>query len=314
MLGYVLILLATVCFGAQNLITRVLFIPSDLFGVVETGGFVEPTLPNSFLLMFMRMVVGVPLMAVLLPPVYPPMWSDLRRLGSTSYRRELYLALVGGLLMFSYLALLYVAVGRIAAGIALTLFFTFPVYTALLDWYWFGHRPSTSRWAILALILLGSALTIPMTGAAIASWVGVVFGLASGIVYAFYTVAAQKAFETFHPVPFTGISFAVTLVLSAVSLLLWPGDLAGLLWPALWVGGLLSAIATLTGHVLNNLGIRVVGATAASMLGAANPALTAVLAWGVLQEQLSPVQWLGVLLVTVSVGLLSLTKPSSPVK
>lgn len=308
MVGYVLILLATICFGAQNLITRVLFIPSNLLGLVETGGFVEPTLPNSFLLMFMRMAVGVPLMAVLLPPVYPPLWSDLRRLRSADYRRELYLALVGGVLMFSYLALLYVSVGRIAAGIALTLFFTFPVYTALLDWYWFGHRPSLSRWAILALILLGSALTIPMTGAAIASWVGVVFGLASGVVYAFYTVAAQKAFETFHPVPFTGISFAVTLVLSAVSLLLWPGDLAGLLWPALWVGGLLSAIATLTGHVLNNLGIRSVGATAASMLGAANPALTAVLAWGILQEQLSLVQGLGVLLVTVSVGLLSFTK------
>ncbi|MBD2233974.1 DMT family transporter [Phormidium tenue] len=310
MLGYVLILLATICFGAQNLITRVLFTPSNLFGVLETGGFVEPTLPNSFLLMFMRMAVGVPLMAVLLPPVYPPMWSDLRRLGSADYRRELYLALVGGVLMFSYLALLYVSVGRIAAGIALTLFFTFPVYTAVLDWYWFGHRPSTGRWAILALILLGSALTIPMTGAAIASWVGIVFGLASGVVYAFYTVVAQKAFETFHPVPFTGMSFAVTLVLSAASLLLWPGDLVGLLWPALWVGGLLSAIATLTGHVLNNLGIRSVGATAASMLGAANPALTAVLAWGMLQEQLSVVQGLGVLLVTVSVGLLSLTKPS----
>ncbi|WP_035986813.1 DMT family transporter [Leptolyngbya sp. KIOST-1] len=310
MLGYVLILLATVFFGAQNLITRVLFTPSDLLGLVETGGFVAPTLPNSFLLMFMRMAVGVPLMAVLLPPVYPPLWTDLRRLGSVTYRRELYLALVGGVLMFAYLALLYVSVGRIAAGIALTLFFTFPVYTALLAWYWFGHRPNLSRWAILGLILVGSALTIPMTGAAIESWLGVAFGLGSGVVYAFYTVVAQEAFETFHPVPFTAISFAVTLVLSAACLLLWPGELAGLLWPALWVGGLLSAIATLTGHVLNNLGIRSVGATAAAMIGAANPALTAVLAWGVLQEQLSVVQGLGVLLVTVSVGLLSLTKPS----
>lgn len=310
MLGYFLILLATVFFGAQNLITRVLFTPSDLLGLVETGGFVDPTLPNSFLLMFMRTLIGVPLMAVLLPPVYPPLWADLRRLGTSNYRRELYLALVGGGLMFGYLALLYVAVGRVAAGIALTLFFTFPVYTALLAWLWFGHRPSFSRWAILALILLGSGLTIPTTGGAIESWLGVAFGLGSGVMYAFYTVVAQKAFETFHPVPFTGISFAVTLVLSAICLLFWPGNLAGLLWPALWVGGLLSAIATLTGHVLNNLGIRTVGATAASMLGAANPALTAVLAWGVLQEQLSLVQGLGVLLVTVSVGLLSLTKPA----
>jgi drug/metabolite transporter (DMT)-like permease len=271
---------------------------------------VEPTLPNSFLLMFMRMVVGVPLMAVLMPPVYGEFWPDLRRLGAPQYRRELGLALVGGGLMFGYLALLYVAVGRIAAGIALTLFFTFPVYTALLDWAWFGQRPSLGRWLILGLILVGSGLTVPLTGSAVESWLGVAFGLASGVVYAFYTVVAQRAFETFHPVPFTTVSFAVTLVLSAASLLLWPGELAGLLWPALWVGGLLSAIATLSGHVLNNLGIRSVGATAAAMLGAANPALTAVLAWAVLQEQLSAVQGLGVLLVTTSIGLLSLTKPS----
>lgn len=309
MLGYGLILLATLCFGAQNLITRVLFIPSDLWGVVQTGGFVEPTLPNSFLLMFMRMAVGVPLMAALMPSVYGQFWPDLGRLRSPTQRRELVLSLVGGGLMFSYLALLYVAVGRIAAGIALTLFFTFPVYTALLDWAWFGQRPSAGRWAILGLILLGSGLTMPLAAGAIDSRLGVVFGLASGVVYAFYTVVAQKAFETVHPVPFTTVSFAVTLVLSAGSLVLWPGDLAGLLWPALWVGGLLSALATLTGHVLNNLGIRSVGATAASMLGAANPALTAVLAWAVLQEQLTTVQGLGVLLVTVSVGLLSLSKP-----
>lgn len=309
-MGYVLILLAAVCFGAQNLITRVLFNPSDLGGVFQTGGFVAATLPNSFLLMFMRMAVGVPLMAVLMPPVYDQFWPDLRRLGAPAHRRDLGLALAGGGLMFAYLALLYVAVGRVAAGIALTLFFTFPVYTALLAWAWFGQRPSLGRWLILGLILGGSALTVPFSGTAATNWLGVAFGLASGVVYAVYTVVAQKAFETFHPVPFTSISFALTLVLSAASLLLWPGELAGLLWPALWVGGLLSAIATLSGHVLNNLGIRSVGATAAAMVGAANPALTAILAWAILQEQLSWMQAIGVGLVTVSVALLSLTKPA----
>ncbi|TVP64064.1 MAG: DMT family transporter [Leptolyngbya sp. LCM1.Bin17] len=309
-MGYLLVLLAGVFFCSQNLIVRVLFTPSNLLGQMELGGFVAPTLANSFLLLFMRMAVGVPLMVGLLPLVYPRLWADLRQLNQPRFRPDLILALTGGVLMFGYLALLYVAIGRIAAGIALALFFTFPVYTALLSWVWFGHRPSRLRWVIMAVILLGSSLTIPSQGAAVDSWLGVIFGLASGLAYALYAVTAQKAFETFHPVPFTTISFATTLVLAMGSLLVWRSDLSGLAWTALWVGGALSAIATVTGHVLNNLGIRLVGATAAAMLGAANPALTAVLAWVGLQEQLTLMQATGVALVTGCVALLALSKPA----
>ncbi|MGF1570087.1 MAG: DMT family transporter [Nodosilinea sp.] len=311
MLGYALVLLAGIFFCGQNLIVRVLFNEYSLFGLPPTGGFVAPTLANSFLLLFMRMALGVPLMAALLPLVYPPLWQDIGQLKQPTRRLELWLALAGGGLMFLYLALLYVAIGRIATGIALTLFFTFPVFTALMSWYWFGSRPSGQRWLIMAVILFGSGLTLPMGGpSAIGSWLGVGFGLASGLAYALYTVVAQKAFETFHPIPFTALSFAITLGLSGASLLVWTGELGGLPWLALWVGGLLSAIATATGHVLNNLGIRVVGATAAAMIGAANPALTAVLAWVGLQEQLSLVQGVGVIVVTLSVALLGLSKPS----
>jgi drug/metabolite transporter (DMT)-like permease len=307
--GYIFVLLAGVCFCFQNVIVRVLFNTSDIFGWWQTGGFVEPNLPNSFLLMFMRMAVGVPLMATLCPLLYAKTWADIRQLRQPEQRQQLHLALLGGLLMFLYLALLYVSIGQIPAGVALTLFFTFPVFTALFSWYWFGSRPSLSRWGMMAFILLGSGLTIPQNSStAVDSWLGVGFGVASGVAYALYTVVAQKSFETFHPVPFTWISFATTLVLSALSLLVWREDLTGLAWTALWIGGLLSAIATFSGHVLNNLGIRLVGATVAAMIGAANPALTAVLAWGGLQEHLAPLQWLGVAMVTFSVAALSMRR------
>lgn len=300
------------CFTVQNLVTRVLF-NVYTFGDWQIGGFVEPTLPNSFLLLFMRMLLGVPLMSLVLPPLYPQFWADLRQLKAPEHRRELLMAVAGGGLMFLYLGLLYVSIGLIAAGIALTLFFTFPVYTALLSWVWFGQRPTGQRWLIMAMILVGSILTIPLEGGGTVSWVGVIFGLISAIAYALYTVVAQKTFETYHPLPYTGISFATTLVLSGLCLLFWPVDLQGLAWTGLWIGALLSALSTASGHVLNNLGIRWVGATAAAMVSAANPALTAVFAgWG-LQEHLSWVQGLGVALVTLSVVLLSLAKTTTTV-
>lgn len=309
-MGYLIIVLAAGFFSLQNLVARVLFNAYPLGGAM-VGGFVEPTLPNSFLLLFMRMLLGVPLMALVLTPLYPNLWPDLQRLQKPNHRQELGLALAGGGLMFLYLGLLYVSIGLIPTGIALTLFFSFPVYTALLSWGWFGHRPTAMRWSIMALILLGSSLTVPLGGEGSMSWLGVILGLASALAYALYTVVAQKAFETYHPLPFTGISFASTLVLSGLCLLIWPVNLQGLDWAGLWIGALLSALATASGHLLNNLGIRWVGATAAAMVGSANPALTAVLAALALQEHLSWVQSFGVVLVTLSVALLSLRQSTS---
>jgi drug/metabolite transporter (DMT)-like permease len=56
---------------------------------------------------------------------------------------------------------------------------------------------------------------------------------------------------------------------------------------------------------MNNFGIRLIGATSASMIGASNPALTVILAWFTIQETLQGLQLLGVVLVTLSVALLS---------
>ena len=305
MLGFGIVLLACIFFCFQNVIVRVLFNPYNLFEALPTGGFVEPTLGNSFLLLWMRMLVGVPLLALLSPILYRFTWSEIASLQQTHRRPERYLALWGGGLMFLYLALLYLSIGQIPTGIALTLFFTFPVFTALFSWAWFGARPSGFRWILMGFILLGSALSAPYAGGMHgSSWLGVITGLGAGVAYALYTVVAQKSFETLHPVPFTWISFAVTLLLALIFQGFWQEDLSGLPWRALWIGSAFSAGATFAGHVLNNLGIRMIGATAAAMIGAANPALTTLLAWGAISEHLSWRQGSGVALVTLCVALL----------
>jgi drug/metabolite transporter (DMT)-like permease len=165
----------------------------------------------------------------------------------------------------------------------------------------------------MGLVLLGSFLTMPHSSTATTSnsLIGIITGITSGIAYALYTVIAQKSFETLHPVPFTWISFATTLLLSTGSLLIWNLHDAQLAWLPLWIGGLLSAIVTFAGHLMNNFGIRLIGATSASMIGASNPALTVILAWLTIQETLQGLQLLGVVLVTLSVALLSREHRSS---
>lgn len=258
------------------------------------------------------MVLVVPLMAALAVALYPATWKDLGQLHQADRRSALWQSLLCGLLMFLYLAMLYISIGLIPTGIALTLFFTYPVFTALFSWGWLGDRPSRLKWSVMGLVLLGSVLTLPHTPmAGSSSGLGVGLGLASGVTYALYAVIAQKSFERLHPVPFTWISFTTTLVLSSFCLLVWNLHEANLPWTALWVGGLFSAIATFAGHLLNNFGIRRIGATSAAMIAATNPTLTVILAWVAIEETLQGVQLIGVLIVTLSIVLLSRERRSA---
>ena len=313
MLGFLLVLLSSVFFCFQNVIVRVLFNEHTIFGLFRLGGFVTPTLQNSFLLLFMRMLLVVPLMAFLAPKLYPSTWKDIGQLRNLEQRKLLLQSVGCGFLMFLYLALLYISIGMIPTGIALTLFFTYPVFTALFSWRLFGDRPTLLRWGVMGLVFLGSSLTIPHVNPTTDSnsLIGIITGIASGITYALYTVIAQKSFEKLHPVPFTWLSFATALVLSGASLLIWHIHDTQLLWLPLWIGGLLSAIATFAGHLMNNFGIRLIGAASASMVAASNPALTVVLAWLTIQETLSGLQTVGVVIVTLSVALLSREHRSS---
>ncbi|MGB3514470.1 MAG: DMT family transporter, partial [Microcoleaceae cyanobacterium] len=296
MFGFLIVILASFCFCFQNLIVRILFNEQTILGVFQTGGFVIPTLQNSFLLMFMRMVLVVPLMAFLAVKLYPRTWQDIRQLGNIKSRPLLLRSLGGGILMFLYLALLYVSIGLIETGVALTLFFTYPAFTSLFSWLLLGIPPTKFRWMVIVVVLLGSFLTIPYSQTASDSYngIGVIFAIGSGLAYALYTVNAQKSFETIHPFPFTWISFATTLVLSFVSLWIWQGENIELNWIPLWIGGLLSAIVTFAGHLMFNYGIRLIGATSAATIGATNPSLTAILAWLTIQETINGLQILGI--------------------
>ncbi|MDE5074062.1 MAG: DMT family transporter [Trichodesmium sp. St19_bin2] len=308
MFGLIIVLLASFCFCFQNVIVRILFNEQTILGIFETGGFVIPNLQNSFLLMFMRMVLVVPLMASFATKLYPLTWQDIRKLGNHEAYPMLGRSLLGGVLMFLYLALLYVSIGLIETGIALTLFFAYPIFTSLFSWIFLGIPPTKFRWMIMVIVLVGTFLTIPYTQTTSDDFyngIGVIFALASAVAYALYTVNAQKSFETIHLVPFTWISFATTLGLSSISLLIWQGDNADLNWTPMWVGGFLSAIVTLSGHLMFNYGIKLIGASTAATIGASNPSLTAILAWLTIQETINGLQIMGIAIVTMGILFLS---------
>lgn len=302
------VLLSSFVLTFHNVTVRVLFSEHLVLGLFVLGGYVKPDLQNSFLLMFMRMLLVVPLMATLAFKLYPSAGREFKELFTRERFDVLIQAFACGILMFVYIAALYVAIGLIPTGIALTLFFTYPVFTALLAWKFFGDRPTLFRWLVMGIILIGGVLTIPQSSSNYSSnsiAIGIFASLSAGVVYAFYNVIGQKCMEKFHPVPFTWISFASTLLLSGVSLLLFSPANSQLDWTPLWIGSIFSGIVSFIGHTLNNLGIRTIGATKASIIGSSSPALTALVAWATINESLNLIQSLGIGIVTLGIALLS---------
>ncbi|MEH1969366.1 hypothetical protein [Nostoc sp.] len=133
MLGILTVLLSSFVLSFHNVTVRVLFSEHLVLGLFLLGGYVKPDLQNSFLLMFMRMLLVVPLMASLAFKLYPSALKEFKDL-FTHKRKDVLLQAFGcGVLMFVYIAALYIAIGLIPTGIAMTLFFTYPVFTALLS-------------------------------------------------------------------------------------------------------------------------------------------------------------------------------------
>jgi drug/metabolite transporter (DMT)-like permease len=307
-LGILTVLLSAFVLSFHNVTVRVLFSEHLVLGLFLLGGYVKPDLQNSLLLMFMRMLLVVPLMASLAFKLYPSVWGEFRELFRRERQDVLVQALGCGVLMFVYVALLYIAIGLIPTGIALTLFFTYPVFTTLLAWRFFGDRPTLFRWLVMAIILAGGVLTIPQSSANYSSHtisIGIFASVSAGVVYAFYNIIAQKCLKKFHPVPFTWISFTSTLLLSGVCLLFWPSPSTQLDWTPLWIGSIFSGVVSFIGHTLNNLGIQMIGATTASIIGSSSPALTALVAWATISETLNLIQSLGIGIVTLGIALLS---------
>lgn len=308
-LGLWLILLSTFALSIHNVIVRITIGQRvNLFGLFSIGGLIQPTIGNSLLILWLRMLVVVPLMMGIAGFLYPPVWQDLQQLILKRDRRPLLRIIGSGLFLFLSQVLIYIAIAQIGPGVAVTILFMYPLLTVPLAWWLFHDRPSRLRIAVMSLILIGVVLTaLPSLGAAKIGG-GVITAVLSGIAFALYLILMQLGFRSAHPVPVSVVQFLTVLVLSSVSLSL-PIQLGVSILPGARVGffggGLVLGAFTLVGYLANNFGVRYMGAAQASIVASSGPVLTAVLAALVIRTKLDWVQIAGILLVTIGVAALS---------
>ncbi|MBC6475490.1 MAG: hypothetical protein GDA48_24030 [Hormoscilla sp. GM102CHS1] len=65
-----------------------------------------------------------------------------------------------GFFLFLSQVCIYIAIGNIPIGVALTLFFIYPIVTVLASWGMFGDRPTIIR--IIAMFVIGWGCTIAL--------------------------------------------------------------------------------------------------------------------------------------------------------
>ncbi|MEM9266534.1 MAG: DMT family transporter [Cyanobacteria bacterium P01_F01_bin.13] len=310
LLGIGFVLISALALSVQNVVLRLFFTESRLFGQIPFGGFVTPELNNVVLLLAMRMAVMALLLAGLTPWLYPKTFRALRDLPKTP--RLLGSVIASGGCLFFGLVLLYTALSQVAAGIAIATFFIYPAITVLLVWLFFQQTPPGYQLWLMVVIFMGVILTSLSTSVESTSnpLLGCICALGAGLGFGLYGIVAElslKGQPGVHPVPFSLCTFAMVAILASLTLLvLQQITIEPAVWPAVLGMTLFSAILTLIAYILNNFGIGFIGASLTALLTASAPALTALFAWWILQETLQQQQIVGIGLVTVGVAMLSL--------
>ncbi|MCL6434972.1 MAG: EamA family transporter [Leptolyngbyaceae cyanobacterium HOT.MB2.61] len=307
-LGLALVLISTIALSFHNVVVRIIGTKSTILGLFTTGGFIQLGLGNSLLVLWLRMLVVLPLMILVAMFLYPPVWRDVRKFLDAPDRRPLFNVVGSGCFLFLSQVLIYIAIGQIGAGPAVTILFMYPIVTVPLAWLLFGDRPTLLRWIVMVTISVGVILTA-LPSLAVTSNVsgsGVFTAILAGIAFAFYLLFMQLGFKKLHPIPVSLIQFFTIFVLTSVILILplnlgiRVDDTRGFIWSGIILGAL-----TLAGYLTNNFGVRFMGAARASIIASSGPVMTALLAWLFIQSPLQAVQILGILLVTGGVTALS---------
>lgn len=306
-LGFILVMFSSLALSLQNVVISIILNQSSLFATFDIGGYISPSFGNSLVILFMRMVVVVPLMAVLAQMLYPDSWPAIGRF----LRSQDWVAfgnMIGcGFFLFASSALIYMSLGALSPGVAITLFFIFPIVTVLCSWLFFGEQPSVIRATATTIVFLGVVM-ISNPFSADASSIdpaGVAAAIGAGVTFAFHVLLIQACTKKLHPVPFSVVNFSVILIFSALSLFFPYAQnsimVEPTMWPNLIVSGLVLGALTLLSYLANNIGISYIGAARASIFGASGPALTSLLAWIMIGRNMMALQLVGMVIVSLGV-------------
>ncbi len=211
------------------------------------------------------------------------------------------------------------------AAVATVLAFSSPAMTAILSRLIFKEQFNRIKIISIVLSLIGTAL---VSGAANPSaWTlnpaGIIFGLLTGLFFAFYNLEGKSASDKFIDswtallYSFAIAAFFLFLFNIGANSFTHQTPLANLLWLGNSVSGwtilfLLGVVPTLGGFGLYTLSLRYLPPTVSNLIATLEPALTAIWAYFLLNEMLTGVQLVGSVCIFAGVILLRVRERPLP--
>jgi drug/metabolite transporter (DMT)-like permease len=283
--GRLLVLLAATCFGSLGVFSKLFY---------DAGG-------DAYTLLFLRFAFTGPafLALALLLGERIPGW----RVGVAA----------AGLGVFQFGAGYGLFEGFSRAPIALVtlLYFAYPLVTAVGAAALLRERIGPRRAAILAVALAGIALTIGIPESA--TWAGIVLGLIAGLCVAALILSSRLLLTRSALSPFLlcGLMFTSPAIGLALAVPASEPDLS--LGAEAWGWALCAVfVSAVLPLGLFYTGVQRTDASVVGLLSSAEPVVSVLLAYAVLDESLGPLRLLGGALIVTSVAALGFEGRGGP--
>lgn len=236
-------------------------------------------------------------------------------------RKNLAFLLFYGLILSLFNSLWTISVALNGAAVSTVLAYSSAAFTAVFGWRMFGENLGSLKILAVSLSLLGCIFVAGAhdLDAWIANPLGILTGLLSGLAFAAYSLMGKAAAQRQLP-PWTALLY--TFMFAAGFLLLYnlvPGWLPerGLSGDLLWLGSnlfgwavllALALVPTIGGYGLYTVSLNYLPASVANLIATLEPALTAISAYLLLGEILTPVQLFGSALILAGVVVIRLSE------
>jgi drug/metabolite transporter (DMT)-like permease len=277
--GFVLVLLASTCFGTLGMFSSLAY---------DEGA-------DPWALLFLRFAITGPLLVALAVALREP-WPA---------RRGIVLGLLLGILQLGVGWGLLEGFERAPVALVTLLYFAYPLITAVGAALIYRDRISPQRAVVLVVALSGVVLIVGLPDSA--NLAGVLLGLLAGVCVSGLILSSQyvMAKEGVSPIALCALMFSSPVLVLVLVMPLRAPDFgtSGPAWAWAICGVLVAATIPIASFYA---GVRRVGSAVAGLLSTAEPVVTLILAYAVLEESLTGLQLAGAGLVVGSVAALSL--------
>lgn len=284
--GFMLVLLSAFCFAVSGPVAKALYVVGW-----TPGSVVLVRLFGSALLLLLPTLLSL-----------RGQWGEVRRHWKT-------IVVYGIVAMAGVQAFFFLAVEHLSVAVAILLeMMGAPLIIVLWMWVRTRRRPATVTFIGVGVSLVGVLLVLDFTGTSI-SWFGIAMALAAAACLAGYFMVSSDHSIRVPPIAVTGLGMCVGALVAAamVATRVLPArfvaaevPFAGLSVSWVFPVGLL-ILFTVGAYVFGIIGIRYIGATVGSFTNLTEVLFSAIAAWVILAEALTPVQVVGGLVILIGI-------------